>query len=189
MFFILLSISISKQLLDHCDFTMCKVFPLCLSLSIFLTLTQSSCMSLSLCVLIYGESIWRDIWLDENHIILALSWWSVWDLAKIFLTSKFSNLLFLNPNHKTKTETANRWETTNTNPLGIKNMEQQSDHIYYTLLWRVLGYTVPFTSLNKLCTTGLPKPFCWAKPACFDFSSSNFNFHGHILSTAEAALT
>jgi hypothetical protein len=35
----------------------------------------------------------------------------------------------------------------------------------------------------------LPKPFCWAKPACFDFSSSNFNFHGHILSTAEAALT
>ncbi len=68
-------------------------------------------------------------------------------------------------------------------------MEQQSDHIYYTLLWRVLGCTVPFTSLNKLCTTGLPKPFCWAKPACFDFSSSNFNFHGHILSTAEAALT
>ncbi len=49
VFFILLSISISKQLLDHCDFTMCKVFPLCLSLSIFLTLTQvHACLSLSL---------------------------------------------------------------------------------------------------------------------------------------------
>jgi len=25
------------------------------------------------------------------------------------------------------------------------------------------------------------QPFCWTKPACFDFSSSNFNVQGHIL--------
>jgi hypothetical protein len=36
-------------------------------------------------------------------------------LQKIFLTSKFSYLLFSNPTHKTKTGTANRWETTNSN--------------------------------------------------------------------------
>jgi hypothetical protein len=25
-----------------------------------------------------------------------------------------------------------------------------------------------------------PKPFCWAKPTCFDFSSSNFDLHLHL---------
>jgi hypothetical protein len=29
-----------------------------------------------------------------------------------------------------------------------------------------------------------PKPFPWAKPACFHFSSCNFNVQGHILNTA-----
>jgi hypothetical protein len=57
-------------------------------------------------------------------------------------------------------------------------MEHQSDHIYYTLLWRVLGCSVPFTSLNKLWTTGLPKPFCWAKPAFLSFH------HPILISTA-----
>jgi hypothetical protein len=42
-------------------------------------------------------------------------------------------------------------ESTNSKP--IRNTEQQSDHIYYTLLWLVLGCTVPFTSLQKLCKT------------------------------------
>jgi len=27
----------------------------------------------------------------------------------------------------------------------------------------------------------LPKPFCWAKPACFDFTWFNFTLEGHIL--------
>jgi hypothetical protein len=36
---------------------------------------------------------------------------SVWDPEKIFLIYKFSYLLFSNSNHKTKTETAIRWET------------------------------------------------------------------------------
>jgi len=42
-----------------------------------------------------------------------LQWCSVCDPAKIFLTSKFSYLLFSNPTHKTKSGTANRRETTN----------------------------------------------------------------------------
>ncbi len=37
-------------------------------------------------------------------------WCSVCDPAKIFLTFKFSYLLFCNPTHKTETGTANRWE-------------------------------------------------------------------------------
>ncbi len=40
-------------------------------------------------------------------------------------------------------------------------MEQQSDHIYYTLLWQLLGFAVPF---SKLCKNAGPKPFCKAKP-------------------------
>jgi hypothetical protein len=33
------------------------------------------------------------------------------------------------------------------------------------------------------------KPFSWAKPAYVDFSSSDFNVHGHMLSTGEDALS
>jgi len=33
----------------------------------------------------------------------------------------------------------------------MRNREQHSDHIYYTLLWQVLGLAVHFTSLSKLC--------------------------------------
>jgi hypothetical protein len=42
-----------------------------------------------------------------------LQWCSVCDPAKIFLTSKFSYLLFCNHTHKTKAGTSNQWETTN----------------------------------------------------------------------------
>jgi hypothetical protein len=42
---------------------------------------------------------------------------SVYDRAKIFLTSKFNYLLFCNPTHKTETGTANRWELLITNHL------------------------------------------------------------------------
>jgi hypothetical protein len=52
----------------------------------------------------------------------------------------------------------------------------------------VLGFAVPFTSLSKLCKNAGPKPFCCAKPACFDFTSSNFNLQGHILNTSGVAL-
>jgi hypothetical protein len=39
--------------------------------------------------------------------------------------------------------------------------------MYYTLLWQVLCFAVPFTNLSKLCKNAGPKPFCWAKLACF----------------------
>ncbi len=51
------------------------------------------------------------------------------------------------------------------------------------------SFDVHFTSLSKLCKYAGPKPFCWAKPACFDFSSCNFNVRDHVLSTAGDALT
>jgi hypothetical protein len=54
------------------------------------------------------------------------------DHPKIFLTSKISNLLFSNPTHKTKIGTLHRLRDYNSKP--IRNKEQQSDHIYYTLL-------------------------------------------------------
>jgi len=41
----------------------------------------------------------------------------VYDPAKIFLTSKFSYLLFCNPTHQTETGTSNRWELLTTNNL------------------------------------------------------------------------
>ncbi len=34
-------------------------------------------------------------------------------------------------------------------------------------------FAAPFTSNHEQCKYAEPKPFCWAKPACFDFSSSN----------------
>ncbi len=52
----------------------------------------------------------------------------------------------------------------------------------------MLGFVVPFTNLSKLWKDVGPKVFCWAKLACFDLSSSNFNFQGHILNTGGVAL-
>ncbi len=71
-----------------------------------------------------------------------------------------------------------------------KNREQQSDHIYYTLLQQVHNCDASFTSLrSKLSTIAGAKLFSEAKqPACYDFSSSDFNVQGHILSTGGDAL-
>jgi hypothetical protein len=63
-----------------------------------------------------------------------------------------------------------------------------ADHISYNLLWQVWSFAVPFTSLRKLCKIAGPKPFCWAKLACFDFSSSSFNLKGHTLITSGVAI-
>jgi hypothetical protein len=65
--------------------------------------------------------------------------------------------------------------------LPIRNREQQSDHIYYTLLWQVSGFAMLLTRLSNQCKHAGSKPFWWAKLACFDFSRSNFNLHSHIL--------
>ncbi len=55
-----------------------------------------------------------------------LQWCSVCDPAKRFLESKFGYLPFSNPTQKTKTGTANRWETTNSNPPGLIKLSSQS---------------------------------------------------------------
>jgi len=46
----------------------------------------------------------------------------------------------------------------------------------------------PFTSHRNLYNYSKPKLFFWAKTACFNFSSSNFTVHDHILNTAGDAL-
>ncbi len=81
--------------------------------------------------------------------------------TKIFLTSKFSYLLFLNPTHKTKTETANMWENTNSNLIDQSNY--LANHSGVTLCWS--AFYQPLHPVQK----------SWAKLIIqFDFSSSNF---------------
>jgi hypothetical protein len=46
-------------------------------------------------------------------------------LQKYFSYPSFGSLLFSNPTHKTKTGTANRWETTNSNPHGPTELSSQ----------------------------------------------------------------
>jgi hypothetical protein len=95
------------------------------------------------------------------------------------------------PPIKLKLGPANRRATTNSKPPGPIIMMTQSEtlsssqsdhHIYCTLLWRCRAMRI------ELCYYAEPKPFCWAKPARFDFSSSNCNLQDSILSTAGDAL-
>jgi hypothetical protein len=111
-------------------------------------------------------------------------------LTKTFIKSKFSYLpFFLNSSAKVKWGgllrhrrllIANHLDES----LQKANQkhEQQSDHIYYTLLCQVLCFAACTSLLSKSCKNAKPKPFLWAKPAWFDLSSSNFNLQGHILS-------
>jgi hypothetical protein len=113
-----------------------------------------------------------------------------------FFTSKFSYLLFCNPTHKTETGIVNRWGTTNSKPPGPIIMIHQSEALrssqvlFITLFCsgaqRCFG---PFTSHGKLYNCAEPKRFCWAKPAYFDFSSSNFTVQYHLGTTAGDALS
>ncbi len=121
---------------------------------------------------------------------------SVCDPQNIFFTSKFSYLLFSNPTHKTETgRTANRWGTTNSKPCGtnhydgpIRNTQQHSDQ-FITLISRFTEFLCLLPATTKtvqLC--GAKKLFFWAKPAFFDFSSSNCTVGDHIVSTTGDAL-
>jgi hypothetical protein len=108
------------------------------------------------------------------------------DLATIFLTSKFSYLLFQTPPAKLKL-----WKQIGGRlliPSHQSKTGSSTEIIVITLLWWVLGFAVPFMSLSKLWENVVPKLFCWAKPAGFDFYSSNFNLQGHILSSSGAAI-
>jgi len=62
-----------------------------------------------------------------SSVVEHLQWCSICDLSKIILTSKFSYLIFPNFTHKTKTGTANMWETTNNKLPGSIIMIGQSE--------------------------------------------------------------
>jgi len=51
---------------------------------------------------------------------------SIWAPARYFSYPSFSHLLFSNPTHKTETRTANRWETTSSNPLDQSETRRKS---------------------------------------------------------------
>jgi hypothetical protein len=67
---------------------------------------------------------------------------------------------------KLKLGLQNGWETTNSKAqepvimIGQSETGSTSQIIFITLLWQVLGFVVPFTSLSKLCKNAGPKPFC-----------------------------
>ncbi len=116
-------------------------------------------------------------------------------LQKCFSHPSLVIHLFFNLTHKTKTGTANRWETTNNSKplepiiiIGQSERGSNSQILFITLVWQVLGFAVPFTNLSRLCKNAGAKLFCLTNPACVDFSSSNVNLHGHILSTSRVAL-
>jgi hypothetical protein len=119
---------------------------------------------------------------------------SVHDPVKIYFTSKFKVMYSCaTPPIKVKVGQQIGGETTNSKPLGRIIMMGQSetlsssaqlDHIYYTLFWRYTALLRPYqaSALRALYTD--PKPFSWAKPAYFGFSSSNSTLQDdHILIT------
>jgi hypothetical protein len=97
-----------------------------------------------------------------------------------FLTSKFSYPLFCNLTHKTGT--ANRWVTNMLVPYGQISDGCRCQIILSTLLWQVHSFVCLSSQTILLRQTR-------HKPACFDFSSSNFNVQGHILNTTVEALS
>jgi hypothetical protein len=87
--------------------------------------------------------------------VVVLSMWPCKNISHIQVLFTFS----CNFTHSIETETANRWETTNSKPPGRIIMIGQSetqeeeavrwDCIYYTLLYH--SFVAPFTSLSKVC--------------------------------------
>jgi hypothetical protein len=87
--------------------------------------------------------------------------------------SKFWYLLFSNPTQNLKLGLQIGLEIKIANDLA--NEKKQGATVRSYLLHPSLvgvNFAVPFTSLSKLWQK------CWAKTACFDFSSSNFNLQG-----------
>jgi hypothetical protein len=108
-----------------------------------------------------------------------------WMKVEIFFTSKFSYLLFCNRTHKSETGIANHLHQS----LWWANQKHWAPVRSYLLhsFLHLLLCLVPATAI-KLCNYADPKPFSWAKPAYFKFSSYNFTLQDHILSTAGDAL-
>ncbi len=96
-------------------------------------------------------------------------------LQKIFLMSKFTYIVFSNSPHKSEIGIAKGGRL-----LIAIHLDQSN---YLANRQQVLGFDVSFTSLSIFSKNAGSKLFCWAKPACFDFSSCNFLLQCHILST------
>jgi hypothetical protein len=118
-------------------------------------------------------------------------------LHNSFLHPSFSYLLFCNPTHKTETGIANRWGITSREnhldqSLWYANQKKHwvavRSHLLHSFV-QVHSFGEPFTSHGKLCHYSEPKHFSWAKPAYFDFSSSNFSMQDHIGTTTGDALS
>jgi hypothetical protein len=58
------------------------------------------------------------------------------------------------------------------NIMDILLTKSNSTHAHYLANQQVLGFAVPFASLGILCKNAGLKPFCSAKQAGFDFSST-----------------
>jgi len=111
-------------------------------------------------------------WRVAEKALEHLHWCSVCDLAKIFLTSIFSYLLFTTSRVKVK-----RGLQIGGRLLVAPHLEQSN---YLANQQQVLGLAVAFTSLCIQCKNAGSKPFCWA---------IQFSLQGHTLSTSGTALS
>ncbi len=130
-----------------------------------------------------------------------LQWCSVWDPPKIFFTSKFSyRLILATPPIKVKTRIANRWETTNSKPLGpiiimMRQSETQSNNsqiIFITLFSAgahpCLLRLLPATAKCGIVLSQNQTIFLTQPSSMFWLFFIQFYCADHILSTAGEAL-
>ncbi len=117
--------------------------------------------------------------------------------AERYLTSKFSYFHFSNPTHKTKTGTANRWETANSKSPGAIIMISQWERKQGPAVRSYLLYS-SLASVRLYCAFHQPqqtvqkwwgKTILLSQTGIVDFPSSNFNLEGEILSTSGVAQT
>jgi hypothetical protein len=97
---------------------------------------------------------------------------SVCDPAKNISHPSLVIYFFANPLKKTKSRTANWWESTDSKP---PERGSSSQIIFVTLFFgrcKALLCLLPASANNE--KNAGPKTFCLAELACFDFSSSNF---------------
>ncbi len=108
-------------------------------------------------------------------------------LQKYFSHPRFGYLLFCNPTYETETGTQQIGRgTSNSKPPGPIITMAQSEHwasvrsyLLHSSFLQVHSAAVSFTSHPEPCNYADPKPFSWAKPAHFGFSSSNFTLQDH----------
>jgi len=105
-------------------------------------------------------------WRVAEKALEHLHWCSVCDLAKIFLTSMFSYLLFTTSRVKVK-----RGLQIGGRLLVATHLEQSN---YLANQQQVLGLAMASTTLCIQCKNAGSKPFCWA---------IQFSLQGHTLST------